>query len=776
MNLAAKYRPKTWEDVTEQGVVVEMLKGICARPELDCRAFLFIGSQGIGKTTLARIMANVLNDNAADPIEIDAASHGGVDSIREIMAQAQQYPIGAKHKVFIIDECFPGDTWISTPSGKIQLKDLREGDHVFNLTGTATVTRVFHNRVKLSNLVSVRVGEKHLITTKDHLFFTDYGWVPAHKLQAGDVLYDFSSLQRMRESIRSDVSERFQGILQQGVPKAEHVEADVRTTPEFVSKRVSSLWSRILDSKECKFNDLFRKVWEYLEIAESRFGETVGTTCKVLAYIYLSRMWKTDGDLEERSSNSMFSEMCKLHSTEIQETSRITKCLSMVWEYICSELQQSAKEDLFRFLQSCLDCEQTERKKVSGIFYKDDKSQSDVQSRNSSKDAENSGESWNSAQSSCIAWWKRKLHEASDDTEGSFRSEVDIRIFCEDRDSEDKFGSLSYQLQTRPSLSGVEVRNRGGWCRPSYEIATVVRREEGKMPSAFRVDGVEIYQPGNNDELFRSCIENSEFDGEYVTFYDLEVHGHPSYFVNDILVHNCHCISSAGWSTALKTIEEVPAKSVFLFATTNPEKIPATILSRVQTFRLSKISLQGIVDRLIHVINCEQSEGRDITYDMDAIGYIAKMANGGMRDALTLLDKALSYSNHISSENISTALGLPDYDDYFSLLQAYAKHDNMVVSKIVDKVYNSGVNFVRWFEGFHSFVINITKYIFLQDIESTMIPPHYRDKVSKYGAPHSVVCLKLANKLLKLNYDLKSTQYLQEVALTYLCQLPKKGE
>ena len=96
-------------------------------------------------------------------------------------------------------------------------------------------------------------------------------------------------------------------------------------------------------------------------------------------------------------------------------------------------------------------------------------------------------------------------------------------------------------------------------------------------------------------------------------------------------------------------------------------------------------------------------------------------------------------------------------DDYFSLLAAYAKHDNEGVATLVHTVYNSGVNFIKWFEGFHSFVMNVVKYIFMQDIEATMIPSHYADKVSNYGPKHSIVCLKLANKLLKMNAELKTT-------------------
>lgn len=240
------------------------------------------------------------------------------------------------------------------------------------------------------------------------------------------------------------------------------------------------------------------------------------------------------------------------------------------------------------------------------------------------------------------------------------------------------------------------------------------------------------------------------------------------------IIDECHAISQAGWQILLKTLEESPAKSIFILCTTNPEKIPATILSRVQQFPLSKISLNGIYQRLLHVIESENKEGRDITYTENSVMFIAKLANGGMRDALTLLDKALSYSTDLSEENLSVALNIANYTDYFSLLNAYAKKDNEAISKIINDVYNSGVNFVKWMEGFHSFVMNIVKYIYMQDISCTMIPSYYQDKISKYSTVHSAICLKLAKKLIDLIADLKGTQYLQEVALTYLCSVPTK--
>lgn len=240
------------------------------------------------------------------------------------------------------------------------------------------------------------------------------------------------------------------------------------------------------------------------------------------------------------------------------------------------------------------------------------------------------------------------------------------------------------------------------------------------------------------------------------------------------IIDEVHALSQTAFQALLKAFEDGVGRSVFVLCTTNPEKIPATIISRVQVFQLSKISLDGIISRLKYVLDSEIKEGRHITYTDDAVSFIAKLANGGMRDSLTLLDKALTYSADLTTENLVCALNLPNYDDYFKLLGACAKKDNTAITAIINSVYNSGVNFVKWFEGFHGFVMNVVKYIFLQDMNETTIPAHYKDKISKYTTAHAAVCLKLANKLLQLNYELKSTQYLQEVALTHLCTVPKK--
>lgn len=165
-----------------------------------------------------------------------------------------------------------------------------------------------------------------------------------------------------------------------------------------------------------------------------------------------------------------------------------------------------------------------------------------------------------------------------------------------------------------------------------------------------------------------------------------------------------------------------------------------------------------------------------IEYDDNALWYIAQLSNGQLRDAITMLDKCLAFDNNITSELLEKALDLPNYDDYFNLLNALVKKDNTGITNTIDTVYNSGTNFIKWFEGFHSFLCNIVKYVMLKDISRTMIPFHYQEKLQKYNEQHAFVCLKLANLVMAMNKELKFTQYLQETAITYLCSpvMPKK--
>ena len=101
--LAIKYRPKTWDDVTEQNSTKIILQQQLESGEVK-NAYLFCGPAGCGKTTCARIFANDINKGEGNPIELDAASNNGVDDVRNIIQQAKTKSLDSEYKAFIIDE------------------------------------------------------------------------------------------------------------------------------------------------------------------------------------------------------------------------------------------------------------------------------------------------------------------------------------------------------------------------------------------------------------------------------------------------------------------------------------------------------------------------------------------------------------------------------------------------------------------------------------------------------------------------------------------------
>ena len=111
-SLAIKYRPKTFDDVTEQVFIKAILSNQLKSGEVK-HAYLFCGGAGTGKTTCARIFASEINKGSGNPIEMDAASQNGVDDVREIIQQAKTKSIDSEYKVFIIDEChaFSNNAW-----------------------------------------------------------------------------------------------------------------------------------------------------------------------------------------------------------------------------------------------------------------------------------------------------------------------------------------------------------------------------------------------------------------------------------------------------------------------------------------------------------------------------------------------------------------------------------------------------------------------------------------------------------------------------------------
>ena len=148
------------------------------------------------------------------------------------------------------------------------------------------------------------------------------------------------------------------------------------------------------------------------------------------------------------------------------------------------------------------------------------------------------------------------------------------------------------------------------------------------------------------------------------------------------LVDEVHMLSNHSFNALLKTLEEPPAHVKFLFATTDPQKLPITILSRCLQFNLKSLSPKLIVDYLETVLQQEQ-----IKSDSEALWQLAAAASGSMRDALTLVDQAISYcQGEISQSGVIDMLGVPEKTQVFELLAAMAQGNLSLVLSLVDKI------------------------------------------------------------------------------------------
>jgi DNA polymerase III subunit gamma/tau len=222
------------------------------------------------------------------------------------------------------------------------------------------------------------------------------------------------------------------------------------------------------------------------------------------------------------------------------------------------------------------------------------------------------------------------------------------------------------------------------------------------------------------------------------------------------IIDECHSISNTGWQAFLKLIEEPPAKSVFIFCTTDPQKIPKTILSRVQRYDFSRISFDKIVDRLVYICERERdSVNAELKWELDAIKYIAKVADGGMRDAITLMDKCIAYNSNLTMENVIHAIGTVDYDTMFALTNDLIdKHPDNVLM-IIENVHHAGKDLKQFIKTYTNFVLDLNKYGCLKSFDIVEIPNSYKNVMDKYTAQSYEEFKKLLATMVKLNADIK---------------------
>jgi DNA polymerase-3 subunit gamma/tau len=169
------------------------------------------------------------------------------------------------------------------------------------------------------------------------------------------------------------------------------------------------------------------------------------------------------------------------------------------------------------------------------------------------------------------------------------------------------------------------------------------------------------------------------------------------------IIDEVHMLSTQAFNALLKTLEEPPPHVLFIFATTEPNKVLPTILSRCQRFDFHRIPVSDIVDRLRYICRKE-----DITYDEESLMLIAKKGNGALRDALSVFDQAISLCGmDLQYDELARALGVVDLDLFFKVTELTRAQNSAGMIRLVDEIVVRGYDLLDFLGGLSEHLRNL---------------------------------------------------------------------
>lgn len=209
------------------------------------------------------------------------------------------------------------------------------------------------------------------------------------------------------------------------------------------------------------------------------------------------------------------------------------------------------------------------------------------------------------------------------------------------------------------------------------------------------------------------------------------------------IIDEAHMLTREAWNALLKILEEPPPRVIFVFATTEPQKIrqsASPVLSRVQRFDFRRVSVSDLVARLAQVLELE-----GVTADADALLPIARRAEGGVRDALSLLDQVLSFSgDRVSAEDVRKMLGLVEEERFIELLDIVHAGDRAAVFPFVQALLDEGYDLAEFVQGLGDTLRAVLALRLDPDADATELSSEARASLANAGARFS------ADDLLRL--------------------------
>jgi len=224
---------------------------------------------------------------------------------------------------------------------------------------------------------------------------------------------------------------------------------------------------------------------------------------------------------------------------------------------------------------------------------------------------------------------------------------------------------------------------KGPTSHPCNECGNCIKITDGYSMDVIEIDGASNRGIDDVREL-RNKVKFTPTEGSFKVY----------------IIDEVHMLTTEAFNALLKTLEEPPPHVVFIFATTAPQKIPDTILSRCQWFNFKRIPLQKIINKLKFISTDEK-----LDIEEKALNIIARNATGSMRDAESTLDQIIAYcGKKIKAKNVIDVLGIIDEDVFFNILDAVIQEDALRAIEIIHQSSDSGGDPVQ-------FIRNLTEYV-----------------------------------------------------------------
>ncbi len=584
-----KYRPQTIDEFVGNSIMLKSLQDTLSKPGKP-HAYLFHGPSGCGKTSIARILATELGCSTRDLHELNSANYRGIESVRELISKAGLRPWEGKVMVYIMDECFAKGTLVSTNNGQIPIEEIKVGDDILNINGFAKVKKVFKNTVPINRTIKLEFdNDKTLFTTNDHLFLTQNGWLKASELRTDNLL--LCVMGNIMDDNNLPITHK--GVDNESLWMVWHK----------IQNKVQEYWAI----------NLLKKLWAKTSKQKERAGEIRSTLLQMVQRIF--------------GAYPLLIPEAILQPILCEQMEKQTARNSSENVYIGKEYKSQKRFGKIQERES-----KTGKRDIEISLKTYERKQPIKHTRSNRESKGNKTVKWDTAYLAGNSWWQWAINGTSNTVIFSFRLANRIGNIIRKKETR-----IPNKLQSGYSQPETQISNRSGWAGAHGEESYFKRCQERKGFEVVRLVSSEVYQPGNNDRSF-PCIENSKTSNqEFVTFYDLEIDGHPSYFVEGIPVHNCHMLTREAQNALLKLLEEPPGHVYFALCTTDPDKLLKTIRTRCAQFAVVGLGRRQITTHL-HKIAGEEGIELDPVISKE----IARACSGSMRQAVMVLDQIIN--------------------------------------------------------------------------------------------------------------------------------------